>query len=98
VKPRRRLRHRLDAWELLDGPQVGSQRGLALWLRLRLGRDRLERRRVLDRLLERLDRSGLRYGLRLGLGLFAVLALRGLRRPEELRERALTHAGALASH
>jgi hypothetical protein len=67
-------------------------------LRGRLGLrvdDRLEGRRVLDGLLERLDRGRGRF--RLGL-LLLLLALGGLRRSEELRERALTHAGALSRH
>ena len=54
-----------------------------------------QERLVLDGLLERLDRS--RHSLLLGLRLL-LLALRGLRRPEELGERALTHAGALSRH
>ena len=104
VKAGRRLRHRLDARQFLDWPQVRSRRrfrsGRDLGLGLGLGRKRLERRGVLDRLLERLLRSSLRdrLGFGLGLRLVAVLPLGGLCRPEELRERALTHAGALASH
>ena len=57
--------------------------------------DRLERRRVLDRLLERLDRGRRSLLLRLSL---VLLSLSGFRGPEELGERALTHAGALSRH
>ena len=57
--------------------------------------DRLEGRRVLDCLLERLDRRW--RGLLLGLSLL-LLSLSGFRGPEELGERALTHAGALSCH
>jgi hypothetical protein len=52
---------------------------------------------MLDRLLERLNRRYLGDRLRLRLG-FLSLALRSLGRPEELREGALTHAGALSRH
>ena len=70
-------------------------------LRLRRGYLRLSRlvlrevRRVLDRLVER---EALLLRVRLVAFLALGLLLRGLGRPEELRERALTHAGALACH
>jgi hypothetical protein len=92
VEARRRLRQRFDPRKLFDRAEIGPL------LRLRLGRgidDRLKWWRVLDGLLERLDRRrlSLLFGLRL-----LLLLLRGLGRPEELRERALTHAGALSRH
>jgi hypothetical protein len=98
----RRLRECLDPRKLLDGPQVRPgcrlrlrlAHGLGLVLGWRIDH-RLERRRVLDGLLERLDRSR----VRLALGLLLLsLPLRGLGRPEELGERAFTHAGALSRH
>jgi hypothetical protein len=58
--------------------------------------NRLEGRRVLDGLLEWLAPSP--GGVGLAALLLLLLALRGLRCPEELRERALTHAGALSRH
>jgi hypothetical protein len=96
VQARRGLRQRVDARQLLDRPKVWLQGRRRLGLRNGVD-DRLERRSVLDRLLERLDRRGLRLWLSIGL-LLALLALSGLGRPEELRERALTHAGALSRH
>ena len=99
MQARRRLGQRLDARQLLDGAQVrlgrGSRFGLDLGLHLD---DGLERRSVLDGLLERLEPS-LSFGLGLlRVGLVLPLALRGFGRPEELRERALTHACALSRH
>ena len=100
MQARRGLWKRLDPGQLLNGAKfrLGRRR------RLRFGNgldDRLEGRSVLDGLLERLERRGLplrlRFGLRFRLRL-RLLLLRSLGRPEELRERALTHAGALSRH
>jgi hypothetical protein len=57
--------------------------------------DVLEGRDVLDR---RLGRLGRRRRLRRGLLPALGLPLGGFGRTEELRERALTHAGALSRH
>ena len=108
MQPRRRLgkrleqprdpavRRRLAGLDGLGRPGTGRGRrhpvgvlgrGLPV---LGLGRDLELGRRMLDRFLERLARNG--PSLLLGL------LLRGFRCPEELGERALTHACALSRH
>ena len=90
------VRRRLAGLDGLGRPGTGRgrrhpvgvlRRGLPL---LGLGCDLELGRRMLDCLLERLARNG--PSLLLGL------LLRGLGRPEELGERALTHACALSRH
>ena len=108
MQPRRRLGQRLEQprdpavrrrLAGLDGlgrpgpgrgrrhPRRGAQARLPV---LRLGCDLELGRRMLDRLLERLARDGPSFLL--------GLLLRGFRCPEELGERALTHACALSRH
>jgi hypothetical protein len=96
MESRRRLGQRLDSRQLLDRTEVRPRSGLRLWFRLwsRVD-DGFKRWGVLDGLLKRLvrRRRSLLFGLRP-----LLLALSSLGRPKELRERALTHAGALSRH
>ncbi len=109
MEARRRLRQRLEmphggrlgqAVPEVQGLGLGLGLGLRCRLRFGLRRGLEERRGVLDRLLERLfgrRRLLLLYRGRIGLALLG-LPLCCLGRPEELGERALTHAGASSRH
>jgi hypothetical protein len=105
MESRRRLRQRLEqAGDAAIGRRVGAVdrtlqnlggRACRRYRRLPLlglggYLEMWGRRRMLDRLFERLSRNGPAFLLRLTLG--------GLGRPEELRERPFTHACALSRH